>query len=112
MGKKYKGTPYKWGGSAPGGFDCSGFIYYLYKKYKNKTIPRTAMTQFLAAKEIKTPKRGNLLFFSNPGCNYITHVGIYAGNNKMLHASSSNGIELTDLSNNYWQNRYVSAGAL
>ncbi|GEK35159.1 C40 family peptidase [Kurthia sibirica] len=108
-GRKYIGTPYVWGGSRPGGFDCSGFTSYVYKQAGMKSLPRTSRQQQAAVKRVSSPKVGDLIFFSaSPGGNYITHVGIYAGNNQVLHAAG-NSVKFQSLSG-YWNQRVVSYG--
>jgi cell wall-associated NlpC family hydrolase len=81
--KKYIGTPYVYGGSRPGGFDCSGFTSYVYKQAVGKSIGRTTYNQINAGKIIPTAKakKGDLLMFAGQ-----SHVGIYVSKSKMLHA--------------------------
>lgn len=73
------GIPYRYGGSSPSGFDCSGFTSYVYKVAKGITIPRTAEGQRAGSARISNPVPGDLVFFGIPA----THVGIYAGNGMM-----------------------------
>lgn len=82
-----KGTPYRWGGTSTRGFDCSGYTQYVYKKALKKNLPRVADAQGRAGKAVKKSRkhRGDLIVFSNGGRAY--HVGIYAGKNKIWHAS-------------------------
>lgn len=84
-GNSLKGVPYRYGGSTPRGFDCSGFTSYVYRKVGVK-LPRRASLQARYAKKISRSKakRGDLVFFRSGGRVY--HVGIYAGKNKVLHA--------------------------
>jgi peptidoglycan DL-endopeptidase CwlO len=84
---KLKGTPYRYGGTTPRGFDCSGYTGYVYKK-AGKKLPRTARSQYSATKHItrKTAKPGDLVFFKSGGGG-VYHVGIYAGGNMLWHAS-------------------------
>ncbi|MEU8225938.1 NlpC/P60 family protein [Kribbella sp. NPDC048915] len=84
---KLKGTPYRYGGTTPRGFDCSGYTGYVYKK-AGKKLPRTSRQQYSATKHIsrKTAKPGDLVFFRNSGGG-VYHVGIYAGGNMLWHAS-------------------------
>jgi len=105
---KYIGIPYVWGGETPTyGFDCSGFTQYVYKKYFNKNIPRTSNQQYNESKNVLIPTKGDLIFFGNPNCEDSTHVGIYIGNGKMIHAGSSNGIIIAKYEkNNYWEPRF------
>ncbi|WP_304523590.1 C40 family peptidase [Aeromicrobium wangtongii] len=82
-----KGTPYRWGGTSTRGFDCSGYTQYVYKKALKKKLPRVADAQGRAGKAVKKSRkhRGDLIVFTRGGRGY--HVGIYAGKNKIWHAS-------------------------
>ena len=84
---KLKGTPYRYGGTSPRGFDCSGYTGYVYKK-AGKKLPRTSRQQYSATKHIsrKAAKPGDLVFFRSGGGG-VYHVGIYAGGNMLWHAS-------------------------
>ena len=86
IAKSLVGSPYKSGGSSPSGFDCSGFTYYVHKK-AGKTIPRTSHGQYRASKHVSrdNAKPGDLVFFVSKS-GYVYHVGIYLGNNKVLHS--------------------------
>lgn len=89
--KVHLGGKYVWGGTVPKGFDCSGYVQYLYKKEGVK-IPRTAWAQSKVGKDInpKNLKKGDLLFFLTDKKRGIpvTHVGMYLGNKKFIHAAS------------------------
>lgn len=84
--KKYKGTPYVWGGNTPSGFDCSGYVKYVLKKSVKKKMPRIAGDQMKKGKKVAKGKKrkGDLIGFYNGSGVY--HIGIYAGNNKIWHA--------------------------
>lgn len=110
IGKEYLGTPYKFG--APAGatyaFDCSSFTQFLYKGL-DVSLPRTSAAQ--ATVGVKVPKgslsMGDLVFFKTNGKS-ISHVAIYAGNNKIIQ-SSSKGVNVSDLNSSYWSKNYVTA---
>lgn len=95
---KYLGAPYVWGGCSPSGFDCSGFVQTVYKE-NNINLPRTTLELLKFPKSISR-KKGDIVLFAMP--NGGRHVGIYLGNNKMIHASSTRGVVVEDISN-YWQ---------
>jgi peptidoglycan DL-endopeptidase CwlO len=87
--KKYLGVKYVWGGESPSGFDCSGLVQYVYKKF-GVSLPRVSQDQAHAGKAISAAeaKPGDLVFFHNPA----THVGIYLGDGKMLDAPNSRSV--------------------
>ena len=105
MGKKYRA-----GGASPQkGFDCSGYVQYVFKKHR-AILPRTADLQyekglFVTQSQLKP---GDLVFFSTyePGA---SHVGIYAGNGKFWNATSSRGVMLCGLKDDYWHKHYYGA---
>ena len=111
MAMQYMGTPYRRGGAAPGGFDCSGFTMYLYGQL-GYSLPHTATGQYkncgtYVAKSDLQP--GDLVFFSDSGY-AIGHVGIYIGNGEIIHArSSTHCVTTNSLSMSYYVNRYVGA---
>lgn len=110
-----KGTPYRYGGRSPKGFDCSGFAWYCYHR-AGLTIPTTTDLQRKSGDKVARSlkfsklKEGDLLFFKiNKFFGRPNHVGIYAGHNHMIHASPSRGIVLEDLDNHYWKKHFVYA---
>jgi cell wall-associated NlpC family hydrolase len=111
--KYYKGGKYVWGGTTPEGFDCSGYVQYLYKKH-NINLPRTAWAQ--SKKGIDVPKdqlqKGDLLFFLTDKKRGIpvTHVGIYIGEGKFIHAASKEkGIIISPITHGSYARTFVSA---
>ncbi len=105
--KKYTGTRYRFGGTTPKGFDCSGFVQYVFKQ-NGITIPRTADEQYTLGKRIKKRAElepGDLVFFSTyePGA---SHCGIYLGKNQFIHVSSSKGVRIDSLDDSYWKPRW------
>jgi peptidoglycan DL-endopeptidase CwlO len=107
--KRYLGVPYVFGGEDPSGFDCSGFVQYVFGK-QGIDLPRTADVQYgLGAAVSKSNLQpGDLVFFSTylPG---PSHVGIYLGNGQFINAQSSKGVAIANMSSNYWGSRYVGA---
>ena len=90
IAKNQLGVPYRYGGMSPAGFDCSGFVCYVYKTGVGKKLPRTARAQStyvtILDKEALLP--GDLLFFDTSNHGKINHTGIYLGEGKFIHASS------------------------
>lgn len=109
-GKKYIGTKYKFGGTTPKGFDCSGFIGYAFKKGGGKTLPRATAQMFKTGKSVNKThlQKGDVVFFTTYKKG-ASHAGIYIGNNKFLHSSSSKGVTIDSLSNSYWKPKYIGA---
>jgi cell wall-associated NlpC family hydrolase len=103
---------YKYGSQDPeGGFDCSGLVQFAYKQ-AGIDIPRTASAQYYKTLKIDLgkAKEGDLVFFSTVGPG-PTHVGIYLGGGKFIHApSEGKKIRQEDMNNNYWKNAYYGAG--
>ncbi|RFU66831.1 NlpC/P60 family protein [Bacillus sp. V59.32b] len=110
--KKQIGVKYKWGGTTRAGFDCSGFILYVFKNSQKITLPRTA-AQMYSNVGLKTskPAVGDLVFFTTYKKG-ASHVGIFIGNNQFISASSSKGVSIASMSNSYWKPRYLGAKTL
>lgn len=108
--KKYIGVPYLWGGESPSGFDCSGFVQYVFKAH-GISLNRTCETQYKHGKYVSKSnlKPGDLVFFQNTYKAGISHVGIYIGDGKFIHASSSKGVTISNLSSGYYTSHYYGA---
>jgi cell wall-associated NlpC family hydrolase len=105
-----RGTPYRNGGSDPTGFDCSGFVKYVFEQY-GIAMPRDVRRQFEVGANVDAPslEPGDLVFFSTvaPGA---SHVGIAVGGDQFVHAPSSTGVVRVErLSAQYWSTRFVGA---
>lgn len=101
------GTPYVWGGTSPNGFDCSGFVQYVFKE-NGISIPRTVSAMWNDAKPVNTLEPGDLVFFHTYKAG-PSHVGIYIGNGKFIQAGSSTGVKISKMDLNYWSSRYLGA---
>lgn len=99
--KKRIGIPYCYGGTTTKCMDCSGFVFTIYGEI-GLQLPRSSSQQFFYGKEIDDDEVtvGDLVFFKNKSGN-INHVGIYVGNNNVIHASSSRGVIVQPLSDSY-----------
>jgi cell wall-associated NlpC family hydrolase len=107
------GSPYRYGGATPRGFDCSGLVYYAYRK-AGISVPRTTQAQYRRSERIALSDilRGDLLFF-RLASRGISHVGIYTGNGKFIHApSSGKRVAYAQLENPYWKKRLLTAGRI
>ncbi len=112
-GQALVGSSYRNGGTTPSGFDCSGFITYLYKKYV-PALPRVSRNMAGFGDPVKRDSiaPGDLIFFATGSSSGITHVAVYIGQNSIIHAISNGpdrGVTITSLSARYWQSRYHSA---
>jgi cell wall-associated NlpC family hydrolase len=107
------GAPYRYGGASPGGFDCSGLVYYSYRK-AGITVPRTSAEQYRQSERVKLSglRPGDLVFF-RISRNKPSHVGIYAGGEHFVHApSGGKRVSYASLVDPYWRSRVMGAGRL
>lgn len=109
---EWYGTRYRMGGTSKSGIDCSAFVQAVYLSAFTTSVPRTAREQYRASRIISATelKEGDLVFFNTTGG--ISHVGIYLCNNKFVHASSRNGVTVSDLFDPYYLKRYIGAGRI
>lgn len=111
--REFLGTPYRYAANGPDRFDCSGFTSYVYK-HSGFTLPRSSQDQFSVGKPVKSIKEiqaGDLVFFARNG--RVFHVGIavesYGSHFTFIHASTSNGVIISDSDEAYWKPKYYGA---
>lgn len=107
------GTPYKYGGNSQDGIDCSGFTNILYKEIYKIQIPRVSkdIAENVKRKYTEDLKEGDLVFFSFGKTGTVNHVGIYLHNNKFVHASTSKGVIISNLTEPYYGDYMVKCGS-
>ncbi len=107
----YLGKPYKGRSKYISGVDCSEFVREVFEKYDKRQLPRTSQEQFGIG--VKLPRNriqyGDLVFFQTSSTGGVSHVGIYVGGGRFIHASESNGVIITRINDDYWTRRYVGA---
>ena len=105
-----RGSPYRNGGADPSGFDCSGFIWYVFAQHGVR-VPRTVTQQFSAGHDVASSelRAGDLVFFST-GAPGASHVGMLIGGDEFVHAPSSAGdVRVERITARYWSSRFVGA---
>jgi cell wall-associated NlpC family hydrolase len=110
VSQKYKGIRYKYGGTTTAGFDCSGYVQFVYKQLGVK-LDRSTSAMYSKGTSVSKANLqvGDLVFFKTTAAK-VGHVGIYIGNNKFIHSSTSKGVVVTDINDKYyWGKRYVGA---
>lgn len=112
IAQRFIGTPYRYGGDDPRGFDCSGLVFYSFDQL-GIAVPRTAADQRKAARPVDRDELalGDLVFFRTK--RRVDHVGIYAGGGRFIHAPSTGRVvSYAYLDDPYYKKRFVSAGRL
>lgn len=110
---EWYGVRYRTGGNNKSGIDCSGFTVAVYLAMYGIALPRVSRDQYRISRKISTTelKEGDLVFFNTKGSG-ISHVGVYLGNNKFIHASVSRGVMVSGLLEPYYLQRYYGAGRI
>ncbi|MGE7688664.1 C40 family peptidase [Lysinibacillus sp. NPDC097214] len=112
IAKKQLGVRYTFGGSKPStGFDCSGFVTYVFNNAGISTARKSAAGFYSTAKKVSSPQVGDLVFFANTYKAGISHVGIYIGNNQMISASDG-GVSVASINSTYWKKHFAGYGRL
>ena len=112
---RYTGTRYRYGGTSKRGMDCSGLVQRVWADLKMKKLPRASAALYNSGKPVHLAdlRPGDLVFFKNTYKQGISHVGVYAGNNKFVHAQGHrHGVTITKLSDPYYQLHYAGARRL
>jgi murein DD-endopeptidase len=107
------GAPYRYGGADPRGFDCSGLVYYVYQQ-AGVEAPRTTTEQYRQSRRVRLSRLlpGDLLFF-RISRRKPSHVGIYVGNGRFVHApSKGKSVDYALLDDDYWREHLIGAGRL
>lgn len=110
---EWYGVRYRTGGTTKGGVDCSGFTVAVYAALYGFALPRVSREQYRISRKISTTElqEGDLVFFNTNGSG-VSHVGIYLGNNKFIHASVSRGVMVNGLFEPYYLKRFIGAGRI
>jgi lipoprotein Spr len=110
---EWYGVRYRTGGNSKTGVDCSGFTVAVYTAVFGITLPRVSRDQYRTARKISTTElqEGDLVFFNTTGRG-VSHVGVYLGNNRFIHASVSRGVMVNSLFEPYYLKRFVGAGRI
>jgi len=112
IAKQHIGVRYTFGGSKPStGFDCSGYVTYVFNNAGISTARKTAAGFYSTAKKVSSPQVGDLVFFANTYKAGISHVGIYIGSNQMISASDG-GVSVASLNSTYWKKHFAGYGRL
>ena len=111
IAESWIGVPYSYGGDSRNGVDCSAFVKLIYSEMGIE-LPRTSVQQYDYARKVDYDEKqiGDLIFFKNK--NSVNHVGLYVGNNYMIHSSTSKGVIRQSLADPYYQKKYAGTGRI
>lgn len=109
--RNYVGVPYVWGGESPSGFDCSGFVYFMFNKHGFDIPRQTSGDYYKMGTSVSKAnlQPGDLVFFGVNTPGVVSHVGFYMGDGKYISATSSSGIAIVSMDNVYWSKYYMGA---
>ena len=115
VAQKYNGSKYVWGGASPKGFDCSGFIWYVYQEATGMDVTRGVDEQWQLGRSVRQGEwqAGDLVFFENTFERGLSHNGIYIGGNEFIHAENEQtGVIISSLDSEYYSDHYAGARRL
>ncbi|MBR1615526.1 MAG: C40 family peptidase [Treponema sp.] len=115
--KEFLGCPYKSGSTGPATFDCSGYVYSMFRESIGVQLPRKSSAMYARAKKIEDSeiRAGDLLFFTTTSSGTISHVGIYLEDGNFIHSASDGpetGVIISTIKSGYWKTHYNSAGRI
>jgi cell wall-associated NlpC family hydrolase len=111
LAEQYVGAPYRWGGASPAGFDCSGFVMWVYGQF-GVSLPHNEAGQLASGPNVSADdlQPGDVLVFANTYRAGLSHVGIYVGDGQFVHAADErHGVTISNLWDGYWAQRLVGA---
>ena len=111
LAEHYIGSPYRWGGASPSGFDCTGFVMWVYSQF-GVAMPHNEAGQLASGDRVGTDdlQPGDVLVFANTYRRGLSHAGIYVGNGQFVHAADErHGVIVSSLSDSYWGSRLAGA---
>ena len=111
LAEEYVGSPYRWGGTSPAGFDCTGFVMWVYSQF-GVGLPHNEAGQLASGTPVDAGdlQPGDVLVFANTYRRGLSHTGIYVGNGQFVHAADErHGVVVSDLWDSYWASRFVGA---
>ena len=111
LAQQFVGSPYAWGGTSPAGFDCTGFVMWVYSQF-GVGLPHNEAGQLASGAQVSAEdlQPGDVLVFANTYRRGLSHVGIYVGNGQFVHAvDERHGVTVSNLWDGYWAPRFVGA---
>jgi cell wall-associated NlpC family hydrolase len=111
LAEQFVGTPYRWGGASPAGFDCTGFVMYVYSQF-GVSLPHNVAGQLGSGERVSSDELepGDVLVFANTYRGGLSHTGIYVGDGQFVHAADErHGVMVSSLGDGYWSSHLAGA---